>query len=145
MGYPFSRILSSLQITKREKSLIIETSNTWVMMLLYFLLFDVSISRAREKKSNETLRKCNQELRIFIERNNELFMLNGERWKKKKSFDNNSVVLFILYVRIIDSTNHSLLTYGGIEQVESLETVLTRITFWRKNTKRRFISLKINI
>jgi len=47
-------------------------------------------------------------------------MLNGEHWTKR-SFDNNSVLLFILHVRSIDRTNHYLLTYGRIEHVESLE------------------------
>jgi preprotein translocase subunit SecG len=35
---------------------------------LLFLLFDLYISRVSEKKSNQSLKKCNQELRIFIER-----------------------------------------------------------------------------
>ncbi len=79
-------ILSSLQIIKWEKSFVMETSNTCVAMFLSFLLFDVCISRARENKSNQTLRKCNQELKIFIERNNESHILNGERCKKKRTF-----------------------------------------------------------
>jgi hypothetical protein len=52
-------------------------------------------------------------------------MLNGEHCKKKKGFDNSSVVLFILHVWIINRTN-PLLPYDRIEHVESLETILAR-------------------
>jgi len=45
----------------------------------FFRSYSLMIALAvRKKKSNQTLRKCNQKLKVFIGRNNELYVSDGE-------------------------------------------------------------------